>query len=153
MPAITGSNLGLNHSWPLGESGWDTGNNTNLKTLDATVLLSVLSATTPTPPVSPTVGDRYIIATSATGDWLGLDGQLAVWNDAGIAWEFYVPKSGWFCRADDSRQVYVYDTGAWVLEGSLYGQYADDTAAATASVPVGGFYVNSATGAVSVRLV
>lgn len=151
MAATLGSNLGLFHSWALGESGWNTGNDANLKLLDAMVFLSVLSATTVAEPVSPTAGDRYIVPAAATGtNWAGQDGKVAVYD--GTAWAFYAPAEGWKGRAEDTGQPWLFTGGVWALEGATYGQYADDTAAATGGVPVGGYYVNSTTGALTVRL-
>lgn len=37
----TDPNLGLNYGWTLGESGWDTGMDANLKRLGAVIGLSV----------------------------------------------------------------------------------------------------------------
>ena len=37
----TDPNLGLNYGWTLGESGWDTGMDANLKRLGTVVSLSV----------------------------------------------------------------------------------------------------------------
>lgn len=151
MAATLGSNLGIYHSWDLGESGWNTENDSNLKLIDATIFLSVLSATTTAEPGSPSAGDRYIIPASATGtNWAGQDGKLAVYD--GTDWAFYTAKEGWRGRAEDTGQPWVYTSAAWSLEGSTYGQYADDTAASGGGVPVGGFYVNSSTGALQVRL-
>ena len=67
MASTVGSNLGLYHTWSLGESGWNGQNDSNLKLLDAMVFLSLLSATTVAEPGSPAAGDRYIVPASATG--------------------------------------------------------------------------------------
>lgn len=47
----TDPNLGLTYGWTLGESGWDTGMDANLKRLGATVGLSVKDRDLTTPPV------------------------------------------------------------------------------------------------------
>jgi hypothetical protein len=39
-----------------------------------------------TPPGSPTLGARYIVAVGGTGAWVGQDGAIATWN--GTAWTF-----------------------------------------------------------------
>lgn len=152
MAASQGSNLGVYYGWSLGESGWNLQMDANLKKLDAFVFLSVLSATTTAEPGSPAAGDRYIVPASATGtNWAGQDGKLAVY-EAG-AWAFYTPAEGWNVRAEDTGQPWLYTSSAWALEGATWGQYADDTAASGGGVPVGGYYVNSSTGALTVRLV
>lgn len=149
MPALTEPNFGLSHSWTLGEDGWNTGMDANLKKIGALMFLSVLSATTTAEPAPPAEGDRYIVPASATGThWTGQDGKIAVY--AAGAWSFYTPKAGWSVRAEDSGQPWRYTT-AWSLEGSEFNEYADDAAANTGGVPVGGYYVNSATGALTVR--
>jgi hypothetical protein len=153
MPASQAQNIGLNYGWSLGESGWNQQMDENLVAIDALLLISVLSATTTAPPGSPAAGDRYIVPASATGAWSGQDGKIAQWDAGASAWNFYTPKQGWYCRAGDSQQLWVYDSSAWALEGALYGQYADDSTAAAGGVPVGGFYVNSSTGALQVRLI
>ncbi len=43
------------------------------------------------PPSSPTDGDRYIIAASATGAWTGEDGNVARWDAPSAAWQFIRP--------------------------------------------------------------
>lgn len=153
MAASQEPNLGLNYGWALGESGWNTGTDANWNKVGVLMFLSVLSATTTAPPGSPASGDRYIVPASATGDWAGEDGNVAVWDAAGGSWVFYTPAEGWKARAEDTGQPWLYTSSAWALEGSTYGQYADDTAASGGGVPVGGYYVNSSTGALTVRLV
>ena len=152
MAATIGPNLGIAHSWTQGESAWNTLNDSNLKILDALLLIQVLSATTTAQPGVPTAGDRYILPVAATGtDWAGNDGAIALYD--GTSWVFFTPQQGWEIRAGDSQQRYVYDSAAWKLEATLYGTYADDTAAATGLVPIGGFYLLTATNALTVRTV
>lgn len=131
MAAVTGPNLGLSSGWVPGEGGWGPLMNDNMRLLDATAHLSVLSATATTPAVS-TDGTRYIVpAAGATGDFAGQAGKLAV-RVAG-AWVFYTPKAGWtaFVSADGSElrwsgtawvdalaaqvQLDMSNTGSWTL--------------------------------------
>lgn len=152
MASSQDPNLSLNYGWTLGESGWNTGMDANLKKLGALVFLNVLSATTTAPPGSPANGDRYIVPASATGAWAGSDGKLAVWNSVAGAWTYYTAKRGWATRANDTKQLWEHNGSAWQLPGSVYTQYADDAAAATGGVPVGGIYIKTASGALTVRL-
>lgn len=152
MAASQEPNASINYGWALGESGWNVGADENWKKIGSLLFLSVISATTSASPGTPASGDRYIVGSSASGDWTGQEGNVAVWDGDSSAWVFYVPVEGWTARAEDSEQPYLYTGSSWSLEGATYGQYADDTAAATGSVPIGGYYVNSTTGALSVRL-
>ena len=40
--SLTDPNLGLNYDWTLGESGWDTGMDANLKRLGAVLIRSAV---------------------------------------------------------------------------------------------------------------
>ncbi len=93
--ASTDPNLGLNYGWTLGESGWDTGMDANLKRIGAVVGLSVKDRDLTTPPASPANGDRYIVPAAATGVWAGKTNQLAV--RIADTWEYHTPKIGWLC--------------------------------------------------------
>jgi hypothetical protein len=152
MPSSQGANLGINYGWALGESGWNVQMDENLVALDALVFLSVLSATTGTPPGGPANGDRYIIPAGASGVWAAQVGKVAQWSTSLGTWRYFTPRAGWECRAENTKQRWVYTT-SWVLEGTLYTSYANDTAAAAGGVPLSGFYVNSSTGALTKRLV
>ena len=107
----TDPNLGLNYGWTLGESGWDTGMDANLKRLGAVVGLSVKDRDLATPPASPANGDRYIVPAAATGVWSGKIDQIAA-RIAG-AWEYHVPKIGWTCFIEDEDVLAVYKPTGW----------------------------------------
>ena len=68
-----------------------------------------------TPPVSPTLGDRYLIdATlgSATGAWAGQDDNIAEWD--GASWVYTTPETGWFVSVDDEPDgLYYYGGSGW----------------------------------------
>ena len=51
--------------------------NEAIRALDVVVQLAVLDRDLATPPVSPAEGDRYIVATSPTGNWDGEAGNVA----------------------------------------------------------------------------
>jgi len=110
MP-LTDPNLGLAYGWTLGESGWHTGMDANLKRLGAIVGLSVTSRTTTTPPASPAEGERYIVPAGATGAWAGRTDQIAVWIDG--AWEYHAPKVGWLAFIAAEDKLAVYKSSGW----------------------------------------
>jgi len=109
--ANTDPNLGLTYGWALGESGWNTAMDANLKRLGAVVGLSVRSRSLTAPPATPTDGDRYIVAAGATGAWTGRDGEIAVW--IGGAWEFHAPRIGWLCYVEDEDLLSAYKAAGW----------------------------------------
>jgi len=111
MASSTGPNLGLKYGWSLGESGWHTESDANLKALDALLHLSVKDRGLTTPPSSPANGDRYIIPAGASGVWAGKTDQIAV-RVAG-AWEYYVPKVGYSAFVEDENVLSVFKSGGW----------------------------------------
>jgi hypothetical protein len=76
---------------------------------------SVKNRTTTTPPGTPALADRYIIAASSTGAWSGKTNQIAEWN--GSTWDYYVPQTGWTCYVDDEQKIYSWNGSAWVRTG------------------------------------
>ncbi len=109
--ASTDPNLGLTYGWTLGESGWNTNMDGNLKRLGAVVGLAVKDRDLTTPPASPVDGDRYLIPVAATGVWAGKTNQIAV--RVVSAWEYYTPKVGWLCFVEDEAVLTVYKTTGW----------------------------------------
>jgi len=109
--ANTDPNLGLTYGWALGESGWNTAMDANLKRLSAVVGLSVKSRSLTAPPATPVDGDRYIVAAGATGAWTGRDGEIAVW--IGGTWEFHAPRIGWLCYVEDEDLLSAYKVAGW----------------------------------------
>jgi len=52
-----------------------------------------------TPPGAPMDGDRYIVGVGAAGDWIGRDGEIAVFLNGG--WDFAAPSEGWRAWVED----------------------------------------------------
>lgn len=80
-----------------------------------------------TPPGSPVKGDRYIVAASGTGAWVGQDKNIA-WYD-GTVWKFDVPAEGWLVHVDDEDKFYRFSGLNWVLmpQGDMTkSQYDND---------------------------
>jgi hypothetical protein len=77
---------------------------------------SVLDKDTVAQPVSPapTVGDRYLVPTAATGtDWAGKDGKIAIYTPSG--WRFATASIGQFLYVEDETAFYhLDDSGNWV---------------------------------------
>jgi hypothetical protein len=69
-----------------------------------------------TPPASPAIGERYIIATgTATGVWLSNNNKIAEWD--GTTWQLYTPLVGWTAYVDDEAKLYSWNGTAWVRTG------------------------------------
>lgn len=89
--------------------------NDALRSLDAIVQLSVVSQNKTDPPSSPTEGDRYIVETNATNEWLGKDLEVAAWQDG--SWMFYTPQEGWLCWVEDENTLLIWDGNGWASVG------------------------------------
>ncbi len=85
--------------------------NEALRALDAIVQLAVLDRDLTEPPASPAEGDRYIVATDATGAWAGKDGRIAAWQDGG--WILVDAKPGWLCFVVDEDVLLVRTGTGW----------------------------------------
>lgn len=116
MPAKTEPRSGLLWGWNYGENGWNAGMDGNLLRLGRFGFhLSVKDRDVSIPP-SPTIGDCYLVAAAAAGDWAGRDGQIAIGNGAG--WDFASPRVGWRAYVEDEDVLLVFKTGGWgVLSG------------------------------------
>ncbi len=72
---------------------------------------SVLTIEADPTSLTPSVGDRHMIATSAVDVWTGLDGQLAEWT--GATWKFTVPTDGMTVKVDTDDDNLYHHEGAW----------------------------------------
>ena len=89
--------------------------NEALRLLDGMVQLSVLDRTRIAPPVSPTDGDRHIVASGATGLWAGWDLNVAFWVDG--VWMRLVPRPGWLAWIAAEQAFVVWNGSSWDLVG------------------------------------
>jgi hypothetical protein len=97
--------------------------NAAIRALDALVQLSVLSDSLTAPPGSPADGDRYIVASGATGAWAGKDLNVAAWQDG--AWIFYPPKAGWLAFVASRSEAHLWTGSAWAPLASVIGALAN----------------------------
>ena len=86
--------------------------NEALLQLDALLHLAVISRSLNTPPALPADGDRYLVANTATGEWLGHVGQLA-FREAG-SWRFAIPKMGWRLWVAAESLFLLFDGVTWL---------------------------------------
>jgi hypothetical protein len=85
--------------------------NEALRLLDLMVQLSVLTRNLTVPPATPSVGDRHIVPSGATGDWAGQAGRIAL--AAVTGWEFIQPLAGWTAQVMTEGQAAVFDGLVW----------------------------------------
>ncbi len=82
------------------------------------------------PPVSPTVGDRYLVIATATGDWAEHEQDIAEWD--GSAWVFTTPNKGFAVWIEDVGRQKNFNGIDWVFfgttvdHGNLLGLGDDD---------------------------
>jgi len=88
-----------------GQASGETTANEYLAMLEIIMNGEVLDRDLTTPPGSPSDGDLYIVAASATGAWTGEDGNLAYYLSG---WKFITPKSGLTVFITDEKVVYAY---------------------------------------------
>lgn len=89
--------------------------NDALRLLDGMVQIGVLSRVLTAPPGSPAEGDRYIVASGATGLWAGWDLNVAFWTDG--AWLRLVPRRGWVAWSVADAGLYVWNGTVWAAVG------------------------------------
>jgi hypothetical protein len=73
--------------------------------------LSVIDRDLTAPPGSPTSGDTYIPAATATGDWAGHEDEIALWD--GSDWVFYTPRTGWVAFIEDESKLSAFYSSSW----------------------------------------
>lgn len=86
--------------------------NEALVKLDLMVQLAVINRTLTTPPALPTIGDRHIVATGATGPWVGQAGRIALFTEAG--WQFTQALNGWQAYVMAESQMAYFNGLTWV---------------------------------------
>lgn len=106
--------------------------NEALRRLDALVQLSVESRSLTEPPATPSEGARFIVATDATGDWSGQEHAVAL--NAGGAWLFLPPNTGWRAWVADEATEVTWQGGLWQVHAG--GALPDRLGLGTATDPV-----------------
>jgi len=82
---------------------------------------TVIQVNLNTPPVSPTFSDSYIVGTSPTGDWVGQNNDLAVYN--GSEWVFYDTVDGNFVFDQNTSRQQLFNGTTWGSTAAI--TYAD----------------------------
>jgi Protein of unknown function (DUF2793) len=109
--AVTDPRSGLKRGW-LVTDNYAAEMDANLLLLgQAGFHLSVKDRDLTAPPGGESDGDTYIPATTATGDWVGHEDEIAVFN--GTDYTFYTPRTGWIAYIEDEAKLSAYASGAW----------------------------------------
>jgi hypothetical protein len=95
--------------------------NEALARIDAVLNTAAIDLSISTPPVSPSEGDLYIVAASATGDWAGQEDNMAYFD--GSVWRFVTPKEGMRLWVADEYKDYIYFGGQWTAETNHWRGY------------------------------
>ena len=104
MAASTEERSGLSYGWSLGENNWNTLMDSNLLQIGRLALGGgIIDRGLTAPPGSPSAGDAYIVAATATGDWASQEDDIAVYD--GTDWVFYT--------APDGFGVFILDEEVW----------------------------------------
>lgn len=88
-----------------------------VRQLDIIVQASVLDKDLTAPPGSPSDGDAYFVASTATGAWAGEDGKLAQWFAELGEWVFVDCPIGYMFYVQDESQFYHIDSTGSVTSG------------------------------------
>jgi len=80
--------------------------------------------------LTPSDGDRYIVAVSAIGVWSGKDNQIAQWSDDASDWEYTIPTNGYACPVLDESTVYAFTGSVW----TTFADYINAIAGESSSV-------------------
>ena len=77
---------------------------------------AVIDKDTLSPPGSPTLGDRYLIRGTGSGDWSGKDNNIAEWGTRNLIdqWLYAVPFKGMLSYVNDEDKLYFYNGSAWI---------------------------------------
>lgn len=97
--------------------------------------VTIINQTTTIPPVSPSDGDIYIPAATATGVWAGHEGHIAVFDEDSNVWLFVIPRGG--MRMEDagdtnSRWYYQDSSNTWISELAIASEIDTGTDATKA---------------------
>lgn len=110
--------------------------NNAIRVFDDVVQCAVISMALTAPPVSPADGDRYIVASPATGDWALHENDMASFVAEGTEWEFYAPTQVNYVLNQADQLLYLFDAssspGSWApLTGGGGGGTVDSIVAGT----------------------
>lgn len=80
---------------------------------------SVLDKDLTAPPGGESTGDRYLVASPATGAWTGQEDNIAEWN--GASYDFTAPTEGFALTVEDENLTYIYTGATWTFFANYTG--------------------------------
>lgn len=86
--------------------------NEAIEVLDVLVQANV-KAMRAEPPGGAVLGERYIVAEAATGEWAGHETEIACYSDTVQGWRYFTPQVGWLVYTQDTATVRVFNGQAW----------------------------------------
>ena len=90
--------------------------NEALARIDAALHPAVEGAALAIPPAAPAEGQCWIVASGASGAWVGQDGSIALWSEGG--WRFVAPQPGMLVF-DKAATLWIYWRGTGWSAGEL----------------------------------
>lgn len=118
--------------------------NSTFRRLDALVNLTVFNRTTTSPPASVNEGDRYIVAATASGAWVGQENNVAVY--VGSSWIFFTPSEGWRAYDQGANEFIIFGGSSWAI-----GAFDASTLSSGSILQLGINTVSSSTNRLSVK--
>ena len=104
-----------------GQAQKELTHNEALLLIDMAVQPVVETADLPTPPVSPSPGQWWVVGAGATGAWAGQARAIAVWTAGG--WLFATPQNGWRAWVMDRGHMCRFDGTDWIDEAAQADGY------------------------------
>jgi hypothetical protein len=99
-----------------GQASGEITHNLMVNKMDSLVMPAIKDRDLTAPPGGESEGDRYLVKATATGGWIGEDGNLAIYYSG---WVFIPPQEGWRLWVDDENILIYYDGAAWQEVGIL----------------------------------
>ncbi|MEC3949772.1 DUF2793 domain-containing protein [Sphingobium sp. HWE2-09] len=130
-----------------GQAQKEVFHNEALTLVDALLHGRVESADLASPPGAPTIGQCWIVADGASGDWAGRADAIALWSEGG--WRFVAPRAGLRLFVGDRDHALFHDGTQWracPIRGD--GLYIDDERVvgprmAAIAAPAGGSVIDA----------
>lgn len=94
-----------------GQAQKEIWHNEALVLIDALLHGQAQSADLTAPPGAPVIGQCWIVAAGATGDWAGREDAIACWSEGG--WRFIAPRAGLAIAVADRGHALFHDGTQW----------------------------------------